>query len=243
MSISLNQIAYNIRNKIEGGRAHHNTYITTDQIKFNVETYRALFLRREIERNNEQKEFEQSLTLEVSRVTMGESSGMGLPDHVLRSERIPVAVRLRNRDGITYVATTDRKTTIPVVDYHTVLMTAYNKYTAKQPRAFVMDSRVWVYGDPVSLFIDRYSPEDGEDENGLKGDISKIFIRGIFENPAEAMMVQNPELDATNVDDEPYPLSADMVQRITEGLITGQLPMLLNEEDEEAAQQAQQQQR
>ena len=225
---TLNQIAYNIRNKIENGRSHQNTYISLDQIKFNIEMYRSLFLRREIERNNEQKEFEQSLTVEVSRVTMGEYSGMALPDHVLESQTIPEPIRLKNRSGITYVATTDRKIVIPVVDYHMILSSLHNKYTSRQPRAFFMSNKIWVYGDPMSIYIDR----DIEDFD-ISGDITKLFIRGIFENPAEAMLMEDPTLDATNVDDEPYPLSGDMIQRITEGILSGELPMLKGEEEEQ----------
>ena len=80
----------------------------------------------------------------------------------------------------------------------------------------------------MSIYIDR----DIEDFD-ISGDITKLFIRGIFENPAEAMLMEDPTLDATNVDDEPYPLSGDMIQRITEGILSGELPMLKGEEEEQ----------
>ena len=49
--MTLNEIAYNILNLVRGGRSSNNDHISLDQIKFNVQYYRAMYIRRDFTRN------------------------------------------------------------------------------------------------------------------------------------------------------------------------------------------------
>ena len=49
--MTLNEIAYNLLNLVRGGRSSHDEHISLDQIKFNIKHYRAMFIRRDYERN------------------------------------------------------------------------------------------------------------------------------------------------------------------------------------------------
>jgi hypothetical protein len=61
-SASLNQIAYNILNSLRGGRTSSSEHTSLEQIKFTVKYYRAMFIRRDMLRNNNRSRmFEQDL--------------------------------------------------------------------------------------------------------------------------------------------------------------------------------------
>ena len=49
--MTLDEIAYNLINSLRGGRTNHDEHISTDQIKFNIKHYRAVFIRRDYARN------------------------------------------------------------------------------------------------------------------------------------------------------------------------------------------------
>ena len=50
--MTLDEIAYNLRNLIRGGISNQDEEISLEQIKFNVRHYRAMFIRRDFARNN-----------------------------------------------------------------------------------------------------------------------------------------------------------------------------------------------
>ena len=49
--MTLDEIAYNILNLLRGGRTHNDELISIDQIKFNIQHYRAMLIRRDYARN------------------------------------------------------------------------------------------------------------------------------------------------------------------------------------------------
>ena len=49
--MTLDEIAYNIRNLYRGGRSSQDDPISLSQLKFNIKYYRAMFIRRDYARN------------------------------------------------------------------------------------------------------------------------------------------------------------------------------------------------
>ena len=49
--MTLNEIAHNVLNLVRGGHSHHDESISLRQIKFNIQYYRAMLIRRDFARN------------------------------------------------------------------------------------------------------------------------------------------------------------------------------------------------
>ena len=231
MSDTLDQIAYNILNKIEGGRSHNNTYYSLDQIKYNIENYRALFLRRDLRDSHDLKNFEQSLVKPVFRVISsvvpdpGRMSMIAISHVLTTKEPLPSVLRTKHQLPLT-VHDIKKREFYPVVEYIDRYWQMFNKYTSKYPRCHVKDGYLFIEGDVVSRAL-KQAIEKGQDidENVFLTDIKEIEIRGVFESPTEVMVING--VDPTETGSQPYPLTKDLIQRITEGLINGELQMLM----------------
>lgn len=221
---TLDQIAYNLLNKIEGGRSHHNTYYSLDQIKYNIENYRALFLRRDMRDSHDLRSFEQKIDLSVRRVSFTneyKSARYGLES----IETLPSLIRLKYQIPL-FITSVGRDETYPVMDHHAQRWHRYNKYTSVYPRAYTLNGKLYIVGDRISSMIERLVNEGVPmDENHLLRDIINIEVYGVFEKPTDVMMING--VSPTDIGSQSYPITLDFVQRITEGMINGELQMLM----------------
>ena len=205
--MTLNEIAYNILNLARGGRSSNNDHISLDQIKFNVKYYRAMLIRRDSTRNGIiTRHLEQDLgCIELQKVDASKCCNLPVDCAVYRSKvKIPRTVRFSFKDAITHVGDVTGLATIPMVEPHMVEYLPYDKYTKQQKKAYMIEDYLYIYNG-----------------DGLKF----INVRGVFEDPEEVALFDCDGSDCYD-DDSEFPIPMDMVQIITQGLMSGELMML-----------------
>lgn len=174
---------------------------------FNVDHYRAMLLRRDFERNGKiTRHFEQDLgCIELTPVNASKCCGLPLECVVVRSViKLPRMIRYKYRDGITHISDPTGLGTIPLVDANTVQWLPYDRHTKNERKAYMIEDYLYIYNP------------DG---------IDNVNVRGVLESPEDAAKF---DCDGSNCYDETtdYPLSADLVTAITEGLLKGTFMML-----------------
>ena len=205
--MTLNEIAYNILNLVRGGRSSNNDHISLDQVKFNVKYYRAMLIRRDFARNGTiTRHLEQDLKcLELVKVDASKCCNLPTECAVYKTIRkIPRTVRFNFKDAVTYVGAIDGKANIPIVESHTVQWLPYDKYTKNKMKAYMIEDYLYVYN-----------------ADGLKF----INVRGIFEDPEDLSKYDCDGNDCYD-DDSDFPIPMDMLQTITQGIMSGELMML-----------------
>jgi hypothetical protein len=205
--MTLNEIAYNILNLVRGGRSHDDEHISLDQIKFNVQYYRAMFVRRDFARNGTiTRGLEQDLgCLKLVKVDASKCCNLPIECAVYKTEqKIPKTVRFNFRDAITHVSDVTGTGTIPMVESHYVEWLPYDKYTKTKYKAYMIEDYMYIYN------------ADG---------LEYINVRGVFEDPKEVALFDCDGADCYN-DDLEYPLPADMLQAITQGILSTELSMM-----------------
>ena len=81
----------------------------------------------------------------------------------------------------------------------------YDKYTASKKKAYILDNYLYLY-------------------NG-DGDAS-INVRGIFEDPEKLHLYTTCEGAPCYDDNVPFPLPMDMLQMLTQGILSGEMKIL-----------------
>ena len=205
--MTLDEIAYNILNLVRGGRSNTGENISIDQIKFNIKYYRAMLIRRDFARNgNITRHLEQSLNcVRLEKVDASQCCSLPANCDVYRSvENIPRTVRMNFRDSITHVGDITGTSTIPIIDSIAVEWLPYDKYTTNAKRAYVIEDRLYIYN--------------------AKG-VEYINVRGVFEDPED---LASFECDGTDCYDNlsAFPIPMDMIQMITQGIMSGELQLL-----------------
>ena len=205
--MTLNEIAYNILNLVRGGRSNNNDHISLAQIKFNVQYYRAMFVRRDFARNGTiTRALEQDLgCLKLIQVDASKCCNLPTECVVYRTERkIPKTVRFNFRDAITHVSDVTGTGTIPIIEPNFVEWIPYDKYTKDKYKAYMIEDYLYIYN-----------------ANGLE----YVNVRGVFEDPKSVALFDCDGSDCYN-DDLEYPLPADMLQSITQGITSTELAMM-----------------
>jgi len=205
--MTLNEIAYNILNLVRGGRSSNNDHISTSQIKFNVKYYRAMLIRRDFARNGIiTRHLEQDLgCLELIKVDASKCCRLPVDCAVYRTvKKVPRTVRFNFSDAITHVGDVSGTGTIPIVDSNAVQWLPYDKYTKNKMKAYMIEDYIYIYN-----------------ADGLK----YINVRGIFEDPEDVAMFDCDGSDCYS-DDSEFPIPMDMLQTITQGIMSGELMML-----------------
>lgn len=199
-SRSLNDISYHILNTVRGNRSKDYPDLTIDQIKDALKYYRALLIRRDQQRNfNRYRMFEQDLGLvPVSYYDTAESNSQDSFKELLRTDtKIPSPVRMKEWEGVTYVGKLDKAgEPFPLVDAHRSYWNQYNAFTSDEPEAFYRNGYIYLRNTNV---------------------LDEINIRGIFEDPEEVYEFKGES------EENPFPIPEDMIQRITQSLLNGEL--------------------
>jgi hypothetical protein len=205
--MTLNEIAHNILNLVRGGQSHHDESISLRQIKFNVQYYRAMLVRRDFARNGmTTRHLEQDLgCIELKKVDATKCCKLPLSCHVMKSiQKIPRTIRYNFTDALTYVGAIDGITDIPIVNPHMVKYLIWDKYTKDNTKAYMIEDYLYLAN---------------------AHEIGFVNVRGVFEDPEE---VADFECDDNKCydDNSIYPIPADMMQAITQGIIQGELSLL-----------------
>ena len=207
--MTLNEIAYNLLNLVRGGRSNHDEHISLDQIKFNIKYYRAMFIRRDYAKNGFiSRHIEQDLgCLGLKKVDASKCCGLPISCAVYRTEvKIPKTIRFNFEEAITHVGDVTGMGTIPFVHSSAIQFLPYDKYTKNKMKAYMIEDYLYIYN-----------------ANGLEF----INARGVFEDPRQLVDFKEcAEGGCYNDDDHHYPIPMDMITRINEGILNGELQLL-----------------
>jgi ribosomal protein L21E len=206
--MTLNEIAYNLLNLLRGGRSNHDEHISLDQLKFNIKHYRAMFVRRDFAKNGIiTRHLEQDLgCLNLIKVDSAKCCGFETGCDVYRTElKLPRTIRFNFKDAITFVGTVDGLTTIPLINSNIIKYLVYDKYTANNSKAYMINDYMYLYNP---------------------GDMSYLNIKGVFENPEDLKDFQCETGICYDDSASDFPIPMDMLSTINQSLITGELRLL-----------------
>ena len=205
--MTLNEIAYNILNLVRGGRSNNNEHISISQIKFNIKYYRAMLIRRDFARNGMvTRHLEQDLgCLELEKVDASKCCDLPVSCAVYRTKKkLPKTIRFSFRDAITHVGDVTGLSTIPLIEPHAIEWLPYDKYTKDKFKAYMIEDYIYIYNAQGLQFVN---------------------IRGVFENPEDVALFDCDGSDCYD-EDMDFPIPMDMIQIITQGIMSGELMML-----------------
>jgi len=191
--ITLNKIVDDILNDKGGGISDDN--YAREQIIFKVLRWRDLFIRRDIDRNGVNNIYQQTipcLPLEYTNQTLccgGESQCK-----ILRSiSPIPQFVRLKKGFGYIVTSTTD-DSVFPAMRHTEARRLKYSRFTANFKRAYIKpDNHLYILEEDLTRFVN---------------------FTGIFFDPREAARFINCSGGPCYTDDDPFPLSGDLIDAI-----------------------------
>ncbi len=177
MSTTLNEAAYNVLNTYRGGKSTNSEYIDISQIQYIIRYYRSLLIRRDVNAGRKTKELEQELRpVKMESVTLSDDN---FPDifpnvanltPILRSAyTLPESIRIRDRDGITFIGGDKASGSFQLIDYRASPWQQYNKYTSSFRRCFLREDYLYIMGWDIST----------------RPSIN-VTVRGIFEVPETA---------------------------------------------------------
>jgi hypothetical protein len=208
--MTLNEIAYNLLNLVRGGKSNQDESISLDQIKFNIRHYRAMFIRRDFAKNGfTSRHIEQDLgCLELKKVDPTKCCDLPSTCSVYRTiETIPKTVRHNFEEAITHVGDITGTGTIPMVHSNVIKFLPYDKYTNKKYKAYMVGDYLYIYN---------------------AGGLKYINVRGVFEDPEEVAKFKDcGGSDCYDSDIIEYPIPMDMLQLINNGILAGELKLLV----------------
>jgi hypothetical protein len=205
---SLNQIVFNLANQA----GEPNNTVLQERLKFMVEYYRALFIRRDSERNfNVPDKFTQTLTYEMEWVSAVEACGVALPCQILRTkELVPPPVNLKNASGFLYVGAVDGQESYQYVTAEQVPYSMFGKFSGNQPKYFYKYSRLFLVNSSAMC----------------------IDVKMVVESPATGGLAGGGGVICLDPNAE-YPITMDMVSRVSEAIMKNELQMKRPSDDEQ----------
>jgi hypothetical protein len=209
---TLNEIAYNILNKFRGGRSTNNDPLSIELVIYGIESARSLFIRRDLEENKDTRHFEQKMNLTFEQIDLN-------GNRMLRSiQTVPEVIRAKNRQVIT-LSHPNLKDVVPVTDYRIASLAKDRRYTVLTPVAFLLDGKIHIDQDHIGTAIEKMILGESWEINPEKI-VNSLQLNAVFERPREVMIANGmfPE-DTLNA---AYPISMEMVQRITEYMVKGE---------------------
>lgn len=213
---SINKIAYGLLNKARAGRSSSEDPISRSQLKYHIINTRAQLLRQDEEKNRRLDRItEQSLgCLDMELVDEADEccEGISTDCFILRSKKqIPDVVRLRYRDGITFIGSVDGRRRFPIETPQRARILSHRPYSGSKPRSFIYRNYVYLTNSTM---------------------IDKINARVIAADPKQVANFNNCDGSKCYTDDDPFPVPDDMIPRI-ENIVWQQVlqPMLSTVQD------------
>lgn len=156
--VSLNALIYDLLNIIRGAKPIDDEPISEAQIESWIHHYRALFLKRDLDKGKiPNPDYIQT----INDISLEYDTDKEL---YRTSVDIPNAIDLNYKSGITFIG--DKYgNQLQLIPEKRVNFQQYNKWSQDETLAFLSNSRVYLYN-----------------QKGL----GEIYIRGIFRNPVEA---------------------------------------------------------
>ena len=205
---SLNQIVYNIAHT--AGDATNTVLL--ERLKFMVEYYRALFIRRDAERNFSVPErVSQRLDYDMEWVSAVEACGIALPCQILRTTKlVPAPVNLKGQSGFLYVGAPGGQEGFQYVTEEQVPYSLFGKFTGNEPKYFYKNGRIYVVNSSAMC----------------------ISVKMVAEAPVTGGVAGGGGVTCLDADAE-YPIAGDMIQRVSEAIMKNELQMQRPDDNEQ----------
>lgn len=211
---TLNEIVYNIALQVDKG----DDAVLLERLKFIVGYYRAQFIRQDQQRNHSlPTQFIQKLDcLEMEPASAMECcTAEDIGCEVWRTKRtIPRPVRIYDGNEFAYVGTVDAKEPYQRTTGVQAEYAKYSKWVPSQPRYIYTNDRIYV----------------------LNAHPTKILVKGVFEQPQELAGYVCCDNTAAFSEDKPYPISMDMIQRITQSILGTEMQLENRQNDSDEVQ-------
>jgi hypothetical protein len=205
---TLNFITDNIYNIYRNFTKSDDDLLTIRQISFLVHTYRAMYIRRDVERNSlDYSMYEQSLgCILLEPASKSECCDYNTTCTIMKSVKvIPTLLRLKSRIGLK-LTSTDDSTDIPIIQQARAKYTSFSRFTNDKKYAFLRDC-----SDGMHLFVinDKL--------------IERVAGQAVLADPTTAKnFVDCDGVSCWNADMS-YPLGQDMINSITQEILTKEL--------------------
>jgi hypothetical protein len=200
--------------KAEGGRVSDDHLLDYDQVRFWVNSWRARFIKEFVEKRLLISNFfVQDLgCIELVCVDKADCCGSFLVYESYKKLKtpLPAMVDMGGYIPITFVGLIDKVTKIPVLDPYYVQYAKYAKYTGKKRRSFLIDNQ---------LYFD-LPPNDN---------LSVVNVRAVLFDPKDVNVFSDCGGCYDDMND-PYPIAADMIQRISQSIMEVDLAYSLKTE-------------
>lgn len=167
---TLSQIIFNIKNLKAGGVQNQSIELSDRQYAFIINYYRALLIRREVEKGKNVKgNWIQNLgRVDFQRADKNECCSTDIEDCIIRSvEKVPNPIEIYQNDLITYVGTTDGNLPFQRTTSNRSLWDSYGKYTGKLPKWFSLNGYIYIVNPPSEI-------------------LEIVNIQGVFSDPKAA---------------------------------------------------------
>lgn len=204
---TLNEIAYNIA----GAVGKNTDPVFINRIKFQIEYFRALFLRRDAQTNfNIPDAFIQTLVLDLEWVNAIDACGVSLPCKLLKTkEKVCPPINLKGKSGFNYVGVPGGGEGFQYVTSEQLEYALTGKFTKRTPKYFYKDGYLYI-----------------ANHSGMC-----IEVRVACEMPGTGGDIDVTETGCVDHDSQ-YPITLDMVQRVTEAVINQLQSDLLQNNDQ-----------
>jgi len=202
MNKSLNEIAENLAFKL--GDQFNMTF--RESIKFTVSIYREKLIREEdFNSGLNLNDFSQNL-----RVPLKDWQHPLCGRGKITEEEVPLSVRFKNRGRVNYLYVGD--TTFG----HAFTQTTFAEFPFVSKIKHNIGVKYYVVEDGKFIILGDYK-------------LCELGIIGVFAEPQNAIQFcDNVEVV---LDDNPYPISGDMLARIEQGILSGAFPIRMTGED------------
>lgn len=187
---SLKEIIFDLLNIIRGARPTDDEPISERQLESWIHDYRATLLKRDLDKGKlPNPDYIQT----IDNLALTYDSGSGR----YRTEELPSSIDLNYNSGITFVGDSAGYQ-IQLLPEKRVLWHEYNKWTQDDTLAYLRNNRIYLY-NPKGL--------------------TSIYIRGIFENPIDAVE-SNGNIYS---DDDAYPMPRNLIPVLKTEILSNEL--------------------
>lgn len=189
-NISLNKVAESVAHTLG---LPYDIFLQ-EKIKFSAIQYRALLIRRDLERNFITRNFLQSLScLELICVDSAECCNVNTYEKILRTkEQIPVPLRTKDYDSFHSVSTID------IQKRKSFIETTFENLKYRRELKFTSTEPCYVYHNNYVYIFDKPTPN-----------FKYIDIDSVFEDPRQVGNLSDCNGKNCYSDDDIFPMGAD----------------------------------
>jgi len=175
-----------------------------ENIKFSINAWRAMFIRRDIQANGMSDVFLQRFYVDLIKVDKADACDFELDcTTILRTKfKIPKPVRLKSDSSFKFIGNVDGKP-FTQVEFEEMKYTCYNRFTSNEIRFTYINDYIYIF-------------------NNTK--LKKLSLQYIIEDPYSINNICTE--DSCLNDESEYPMPMDMIPQIISGILSGEFKIM-----------------